>query len=117
VRAILVSQLALAVLVGAACNNSSTAAATSCASSGAAATITASDARTFAPTSASVTHGQSVCWQNTGTIAHTVTSNDGTSFNTSLPAGQVFTYTFPTAGSFPYHCTIHAGMTGTITVN
>lgn len=26
--------------------------------------------------------------------------------------GQVFQHTFMTAGAFPYHCTIHAAMTG-----
>jgi plastocyanin len=90
--------------------------ASSCGGSGASANINASDGLTFAPNSASITHGQSVCWQNNGSVAHTVTSNDGTSFNTSLPTGQIFLHTFPTAGSFPYHCTIHPGMTGTITV-
>jgi plastocyanin len=43
--------------------------------------------------------------------------NDGTSFNTALEPGHTFLHTFPAAGTFPYHYTIHAGMTGTITVN
>ncbi len=79
--------------------------------------MSANDALTFSPNSANITHGQSVCWQNTGSIPHTVTSNDGTSFNSTLPSGQMFVHTFPTAGSFAFHCTIHAGMTGTISVN
>jgi len=99
------------------CSSSSTSSAANCASSGASATISASDALTFSPGSATITHGQSVCWQNTGAIAHTVTSNDNTSFNSNLAGGAMFQFTFPTAGSFPYRCTIHPGMTGTITVN
>lgn len=30
--------------------------------------------------------------------------------------GGQFQHTFANAGSFPYHCTIHPGMTGTVTV-
>ena len=31
--------------------------------------------------------------------------------------GETFTFTFTTAGVYPYHCTIHPTMVGTITVN
>ena len=116
-RAILAVGISLTVFALAACSSSSTSSGTSCSSSGATATITGSDGLTFAPTTATITHGQSVCWQNSGSILHTVTSDDGTSFSTNLPSGQLFLHTFATAGSFPYHCTIHSGMTGTITVN
>ena len=105
-----------AVCVVTACS-SSTMVANSCGSSGAAANVNATDSKVFSPSSATITHGQSVCWQNNGTAGHTVTSDDGTSFNTTLPSGQIFVHTFSTAGSFPYHCNVHAGMTGTITVN
>src|SRR5262245_48550602 len=30
----------------------------------------------------------------------------------NLPPGRVFQHTFANAGTFPYHCTIHAAMTG-----
>lgn len=116
-RSVFALGVGLVVLVAAACSSNPTMPANACASSGAAATISATDALSFSPTSATITHGQSVCWQNTGATAHTVTSNDGTSFNSSLPGGQTFVHAFPTAGSFPYRCTIHTGMTGTITVN
>jgi plastocyanin len=116
-RTTLAVSMGLVFLVAAACSSSSTMVANSCGSSGASANISASDGLTFAPSTATITHGQSVCWQNNGSVGHTVTSNDGTSFNTSLPSGQIFVHTFATAGSFPYHCNIHAGMTGTITVN
>ena len=115
-RAIASIGISLAVVAAAACG-SSTMVANSCGSSGASANINATDSKVFSPNTATITHGQSVCWQNNGSFAHTVTSDDGTSFNTGLPSGQIFVHTFPTAGSFPYHCTIHAGMTGTITVN
>lgn len=30
----------------------------------------------------------------------------------NIPPGGVFQHTFAAAGTFPYHCAIHAGMTG-----
>ena len=114
-RATLALGIGVAVLVAAACG-SSTSPANSCGSSGATANINTTSSNTFSPDHATITHGQSVCWQ-ASSVTHTVTSDNGL-FNTSLPAGQIFVYTFATAGSYPYHCTIHApGMTGVITVN
>lgn len=34
----------------------------------------------------------------------------------NLSAGSQFTHTFTNTGSFGYHCKIHGGMTGTVTV-
>jgi plastocyanin len=108
--------VAVAVLLVAAFG-SSTSPANSCGSAKADANVNATDTKVFSPQQTTITHGQTVCWQDNGTVAHTVTSNDGTSFNSDLPVGQIFLHTFPVAGSFPYHCNIHSGMTGTITVN
>jgi plastocyanin len=35
----------------------------------------------------------------------------------SIAPGVVFQHTFASAGSFPFHCTIHPVMTGTVTVD
>jgi plastocyanin len=108
-----------ALLTTAACG-SSTNPASLCSSSGAAATVSATDGIVFSPASVTVTHGQSVCWQNVGTVPHTVSDNatGGAMFNGSLPAGQIFVRTFSTAGFFGYHCNIHSSMgPATITVN
>ena len=115
-RVTLALGIGLIFIAAAACSSSSTSTANSCGSSGAAANIGATDAQVFSPNHATITHGQSVCWQNNGSIAHTVTDNGG-AFDTSLPVGQIFVHLYATAGTFGYHCTIHAGMTGTITVN
>jgi plastocyanin len=29
----------------------------------------------------------------------------------------IFSYTFLSAGTYPYHCSIHTNMTGTVVVN
>jgi plastocyanin len=71
----------------------------------------------FAPNTVTIKVGDSVNWVNNDSIAHTSTSNNGTTFNSGIinPGGS-FKSTFATAGSFPYHCTIHPGMVGTVTV-
>jgi len=70
----------------------------------------------FAPASITVNTGDSVTWTNKDSAAHTVTA-DGGSFDQPLPAsGGTATITFNTAGTFPYHCTIHPNMHGTVVV-
>ena len=72
---------------------------------------------TFSPGNLTVSVGTAVKWTNNDGVSHTVTSNDGTSFDSgTLGAGSNYSHTFTTAGTFPYHCTIHTGMAGTITV-
>jgi plastocyanin len=105
------------LLVAVAACSSSTSPAQSCGSSGASANINATGSLNFSPKTATITHGQSVCWENVASFNHTVTSDDGTSFNTTVPPGNRFVFTFPNPGTFTYHCNIHSGMTGTITVN
>ena len=49
---------------------------------------------------------------------HTVTSDDGTTFDsTSKAKGEVFTHKFDKAGTYAYHCSLHANMKGSITVS
>ena len=108
--------IGIIALVAAGCSSSTTMVANSCGSSGASANINTSSSNSFSPKSATITAGQSVCWQNSSSVAHTVTS-DNAVFDSNLPVDQIFLRSFATAGSFPYHCKIHAGMTGTITVN
>ncbi|HEX5015769.1 MAG TPA: plastocyanin/azurin family copper-binding protein [Candidatus Limnocylindrales bacterium] len=70
----------------------------------------------FSPGDVTVTVGDTVTWTNSDQISHTATA-DGGSFDTGvLGNNESGTITFSTAGSFPYHCTIHTNMTGTITV-
>lgn len=70
----------------------------------------------FAPADLSVDAGSSVTWTNDDSETHTTTS-DGNAWNSgNVPPRGHFTATFPTAGTFPYHCQIHPGMVGTITV-
>ena len=72
----------------------------------------------FTPNNMTVKVGQSIEWDwQDPNVAHTVTSDDGTSFDSCLQnKGYKFVVTFNQAGKLPYHCTIHPLMIGTITV-
>jgi len=56
-----------------------------------------------------------ITWTNNDGVTHTVTSDDGT-FGESLAPGKSYTFTFSTAGTFGYHCSIHTYMTGSVIV-
>lgn len=75
----------------------------------------------FTPASLTVTVGSTVVWTNNDGITHTVTADDNgvdaNGFDSgNITAGSKFSRMFPVAGVYPYHCTIHPGMKGTITV-
>ena len=71
----------------------------------------------FTPNSITVTAGTTVTWTNTDNMTHTVTSTTGVFNSGNLPSGNNFSFKFTTAGTFPYKCTIHPSMTGTVIVN
>jgi plastocyanin len=69
----------------------------------------------FAPTSIRVAPGTTVTWTWAQVSSqHNVTFQAGASDN--LANGATFSRAFPTAGTFTYQCTLHPGMTGTVTV-
>jgi len=69
----------------------------------------------FAPASVEIHVGDTVRWTvNSGT--HTTTSSTAVWDSTAMATGDVFTFTFGQAGSYPYFCAIHPGMQATITV-
>jgi len=70
----------------------------------------------FSPANLSVSAGTTVTWTNNDAMTHTVTSDGGIFDSGNLAGGKAYSRAFATAGTFPYHCTIHPGMTGTITV-
>ncbi len=92
---------------------------------GATATTSADDAastvvaKEFSLTSVTVKAGADVYFSNQGTINHTMTSDNGTSFNTNVvAAGKQAEFKAPTTpGVYAFHCAIHpTTMKGTLTV-
>ena len=75
----------------------------------------------FSPASLTIKAGTTVTWKNTTAAPHTVTSDDGKSFdsgsaNPIAAQSGTFSFTFTTAGTFAYHCAIHPFMKATIVV-
>ena len=73
--------------------------------------------QSYAPNPTTMRVGQSVAWKNNDTTAHDATQ-DASRFQTGVVnAGATSTpVTMTAAGTFPYHCTIHPGMVGTLIV-
>ncbi|MFE9506391.1 cupredoxin family copper-binding protein [Streptomyces anthocyanicus] len=73
---------------------------------------------TFEPASLTVSPGANVTVVNKDSTTHTLTASKGGSFDTGdIAPGKSATFTAPsTAGDFPYACTIHPFMKGTLTV-
>src|SRR4051812_3675229 len=74
--------------------------------------------KAFTPAAATLTVGDSVVWSNTSARKHTATSN--VNFLWTAPTVRPHTSSaavpFTQAGTFLYHCTIHARMKGTVVV-
>ena len=69
----------------------------------------------FLPANLVVTQGTTVRWMNNSSVTHNLVSAAGL-FDELLNPGQSFSYTFSETGLFNYECTIHPGMTGSVTV-
>ena len=74
-------------------------------------------AQSFAPNPVAMRVGQTISWKNADSITHDATQN-GSGFTTgNVSAGATSSpIMMSTAGTFTYHCAIHPGMVGTITV-
>jgi plastocyanin len=70
----------------------------------------------YAPNPITVAAGTTVTWTNTDSTAHTATSDNGAFDSGTIGAGGNFSFTFQTRGTFPYHCTFHRGMVGSVVV-
>ena len=71
----------------------------------------------FDPADATAGVGDEVCWINEDSIDHNAVAESGASFKSELfGKGKTFTTKVDEAGTIQYVCTIHPGMTGTITV-
>jgi len=97
-----------------------------CQGTGASVVVTAQDNLTFNPSKITISSGQSVCWQNLGTAAHTVTAVSASpldsswtpdSVNAQLNPASLYLKSFgKTNTNYIYKCSIHIGMTGEIDV-
>jgi len=73
----------------------------------------------FTPSSLTVKAGTTVTWVNEGSATHTVEADKSSAIQFAsdlLPPGGTFSVTFKEPGTYPYHCSIHPSMVGTIFV-
>jgi plastocyanin len=63
-----------------------------------------------------VAAGTTVTWINEDDDAHKVVSTDEVFKSKVLDTGEKFSYTFTKAGTYPYFCSIHPKMSGTVVV-
>ena len=81
----------------------------------------------YSPNPIQVSVGTTVTWTNNDSQPHTVTSgsngqpdnkfNSSPNFTPLLNPGQTFSFTFTQAGNYPYFCTLHPNMVGTVSVS
>ena len=71
---------------------------------------------TFGPAELTLTAGTTLTWTNHDDIPHTVVSTDKVFKSKVLDTDEKFSFTFSTPGTFPYFCSIHPKMTGTVVV-
>src|SRR6478609_8449904 len=72
----------------------------------------------YSPASKTVAKGAVVKWTNDDGFAHTVSSDDGKTFDSgNIAGGSSYSYTADSVGTFKYHCKIHGtAMSGTLVV-
>ena len=87
-----------------------------CGSSTAAANTVEMQNLQYFPAFLTVSVGTTVTWKNTEVGKHSVTSDAGLFDSGFFSPGDVYTYTFNSAGTYRYRCKIQPGMTGTIFV-
>jgi plastocyanin len=122
-RRILLGLCAVVALAAAGCgggddggSTSSAPASTSSSSSGGGVAIKMQNIA-FDPKAVTVKVGQKITWTNDDSTDHNVTADSGADFKSDdFGNGGTFSFTPDKAGTVKYECTIHPGMTGTLTV-
>jgi plastocyanin len=125
-RRILLALCAVVALAAAGCGGSNGSSTSSGSSSGASTAAASSSGGgvaikmqniAFDPKAVTVKVGQKVTWTNEDTVDHNVTSQSGETIKSdNFGKGGTFSFTPKTAGKISYVCTLHPGMTATLTV-
>jgi plastocyanin len=109
-----------AALVAAGCSSgggSGSPAAAACRQTGDAGAVTVSIKDfEFAPSAIVAKVGQVVAFTNTGFEQHNATLDAGGCATSTLDTDKTDGLVFGAVGVYPFHCSVHAQMTGTITV-
>src|SRR5438105_10344080 len=71
----------------------------------------------FSPSSVRIDFGDAVKWTNADTANHQIVADNGSFASPILKPGASYSFTFKTAGRFPYHDAIHPSLKGVVRVN
>ncbi|WP_397451052.1 cupredoxin family copper-binding protein [Pseudomonas sp. NA-150] len=71
----------------------------------------------YSPKDLNVAVGTKVTWVNDDQVPHTIVETHKVFHSAALDTLDQFSYTFITAGTFEYFCTLHPQMIGKIIVN
>lgn len=72
--------------------------------------------RSYDPKDVTINVGDTVMWVNEDAPRHDVVADNGEFKSELFDEGGTFSFTFDTPGTYPYHCSIHPGMEGTVIV-
>jgi plastocyanin len=74
------------------------------------------EATSFQPAALAIKPGDTVVWVNRDPFPHTATSKSSAFDSQAIAEGKTWSYTFKKKGAFPYVCTLHPTMEGSISV-
>lgn len=80
-------------------------------------TVGAGGANAFDPSAVDITAGGTVNFTWGSAVTHNVTFDNSAIAGSGDRSSGTFSPTFATAGTYNYHCTIHSGMSGVVTVH
>jgi plastocyanin len=70
----------------------------------------------FTPKTLTVPIGTTVTWTNHDDVPHTVVSTKKAFASPALDTDERFSFRFAARGTYPYYCSVHPMMTGTVVV-
>ena len=71
----------------------------------------------FSPSSVRINFGDTVKWTNSDTVNHQIVADNGSFASPIMRPKATYSFTFKTAGRFPYHDAIHPSLKGVVRVN
>lgn len=71
---------------------------------------------TYTPANLTVPTGATVTWKFEDSAPHDVLADDQSFSSSLLNDGETYQFTFTSPGSYPYICSVHPYMMGTVTV-
>lgn len=72
---------------------------------------------TFNPADITASVGQTITFSNSDSAPHTATLDDDTCTTPNISQGGSDGLVFNAAGTYPFHCNVHPNMKGTITIS